>query len=177
MVKRPWVCMGKHPCDDCGETFSTLSRLRLHNCTPRPSSDPTGDEFEYGDSFEEEGSIETWGGESEFQAEGTVSEEAAGKDCACCGSPAVTTERATHEWEQILYDLHDEVYAPIGTFLIPACGECSIKLLEVAEQETELYAYDEDARQEYKDYRENLLGSLDPDKLMDTGMMEDYEGY
>jgi hypothetical protein len=164
-------------CEDCNTEFDTLTRKRLHDCDDHRDPEPeleaeSNPEYEGSGRFAFEGEVETWSGTVEATFQGSVNEQAHGRDCALCGDDAAVLLRPTMEWDDILREEHDD-YTPISGYQqIPLCPPCHIRLESLRDAEKEMGYMDDDARADIEAKRREVLRDLDPNAIfMDESMM------
>lgn len=156
-----------HYCEDCDTSFNTMTRYRLHNCEDH--RDPTsetgpGSEDENPERFDFEGEVETWSGTVEATFEGTINEQARGRNCAHCNDDAVALLRPRVEWNDILCEEHD-YRALTGHELIPLCPPCHVQLESLRDAEAEMGYMDDATREKIKTDRQEILSALDTDAI------------
>lgn len=160
-------------CEDCDTEFDTLTKKRLHECDDHRDPE-SGANSEYGGStrFAFEGEVDTWSGTVEATFQGTVDEQAHGRDCALCGDDAVKLLQPRMEWDDILREEHDD-YTPVSGYQqIPLCPPCHIRLESLRDAEKEMGYMDEEGRADVKTERREVLSDINPNAIfMDESMM------
>lgn len=159
-------------CEECDTSFDTLTRLRLHDCSDYRTPEPQPDAGSEGPGrFRFEGEVETWSGTVEATFEGSVHEQARGRDCAICDDDAVVVMTPTLEWSDIIREEHDD-YTPVpGHKQIPLCPPCHIRLDDLRDAEKEMGYLDDEAQAAIESERRTILSALDPNAIfMDESM-------